>query len=75
MKNTHRFTIIIEKDEQGYYAYCPQLQGCYSQGDTYEEALDNISDAIKLHMEDRKERSEEWEEPGTVNVTSLELAI
>lgn len=75
MKNTHRFTIIIEKDEHGYYAYCPQLQGCYSQGDSYEEALENIEDAIRLHLEDRKERREKWEEPGTVNVTSLELAI
>lgn len=45
--------IIIEKDEDGYFAMCPALQGCYSQGDTYEEALENIKDAIQLHIEDQ----------------------
>lgn len=75
MKAKHHFTIIIEKDRNGYYAYCPQLQGCYAQGETYEDALENISDAIKLHIEDRKACEEEWEQPEMVNVTSLELAI
>ncbi|HEY0072161.1 MAG TPA: type II toxin-antitoxin system HicB family antitoxin [Chloroflexia bacterium] len=45
--------VVIEKDSDGYFAYCPSLQGCYSQGDTYEEALANIEDAIRLHIEDR----------------------
>jgi predicted RNase H-like HicB family nuclease len=45
--------VIIEKDEEGYFAYCPSLQGCYTQGDSYEEIIDNIKDAISLHLEDR----------------------
>ena len=45
--------VVIEKDADGYFAHCPQLQGCYTQGDTYEEAIANIRDAIKLHIEDR----------------------
>lgn len=45
--------IVIEKDEDGYFVSCPVLQGCYSQGDSYEEAVDNIEDAIRLHIEDR----------------------
>lgn len=49
MHTKYFFTIVIEKDKDGYYAYCPQLQGCYSQGDTYEETLENIEDVIKLH--------------------------
>lgn len=44
---------IIEKDEDGYIAYCPQLQGCYVQGDSYEEAVKNLQDAMKLHIDDR----------------------
>jgi predicted RNase H-like HicB family nuclease len=44
---------VIEKDEDGYFVSCPVLQGCYSQGDSYEEAVDNIEDAIRLHIEDR----------------------
>lgn len=45
--------IIIEGDAEGYFVSCPALQGCYSQGDTYEEAVENIKDAIRLHIEDR----------------------
>jgi predicted RNase H-like HicB family nuclease len=45
--------IIIERDAEGFYVYCPPLQGCYSQGDTYDEALSNIKDAIQLHLEER----------------------
>lgn len=52
--DTNKFllSIVIEKDSDGYYAYCPALQGCYTQGDSYEEALENIRDAIHLHIED-----------------------
>ncbi|HAX99080.1 MAG TPA: hypothetical protein DCY12_09405, partial [Candidatus Atribacteria bacterium] len=47
--------ILIEKDENGIYiASCPALQGCYSQGDTVDEALQNIKDAIQLHIEARQ---------------------
>lgn len=53
--NTYRFAIVIEKDTDGYAAFCPDLQGCYSQGDTYEEVLSNIRDAVRLHLEDRLE--------------------
>jgi predicted RNase H-like HicB family nuclease len=45
--------IVIEKDSDGYFAYCPALQGCYTQGETYEETLENIQDAIRLHIQDR----------------------
>ena len=37
-----RFSVVIEKDKDGYFASSPELQGCYVQGDTYEEALENI---------------------------------
>jgi predicted RNase H-like HicB family nuclease len=43
--------IVIERDADGSYVSCPPLQGCYSQGDTYDEALSNIKDAIQLHLE------------------------
>ncbi|OPX23782.1 MAG: hypothetical protein B1H03_00610 [Planctomycetales bacterium 4484_113] len=50
----YRFTILMERDEDGVYvASCPALQGCHSQGDTYEQAVENIRDAIKLHIESR----------------------
>jgi len=56
---TYRFKIIVERDEDGIYiASCPALQGCYSQGDTYEEAVENLKDAIRLHIEARRELGE-----------------
>jgi len=53
----YRFPAVIEKDEDGWFAMCPGLQGCCTQGDTYEEALENIKDAIRLHVEDRLEEN------------------
>ncbi|MCL4459618.1 MAG: type II toxin-antitoxin system HicB family antitoxin [Chloroflexi bacterium] len=51
----YRFTILVEQDEDGVYiASCPALQGCYSQGETYEEAVTNLKDAIRLHIEARQ---------------------
>ena len=54
-----KFRIIIEQDEDGIYIVsCPSLQGCYSQGETIAEAIENIKDAISLHIEARKELGE-----------------
>ncbi|HHT10655.1 MAG TPA: type II toxin-antitoxin system HicB family antitoxin [Candidatus Atribacteria bacterium] len=51
----YKYRILIEKDENGIYiASCPALQGCYSQGGTVDEALQNIKDAIQLHIEARQ---------------------
>ena len=50
--------VQIEKDNDGYFAVCPSLQDCYAQGETYEQVIDNIRDAIRLHIEDRLARAE-----------------
>jgi len=71
----YRFSVVIEKDNDGYYAFSPELQGCYSQGDTYEETLENIRDAIRLHVEDRLEIGEEVPQPESVSLTSLDVAV
>lgn len=47
---SYQVSIIIEKDEDGYYAYCPQLEGCQSQGNTIEEAKINIQESIELYL-------------------------
>ena len=44
-------SVVIEKDEHGFYAWCPELKGCQSQGDTIEETLANIKEAIELYLE------------------------
>ncbi len=69
------FKVILEPDEtDGYVVSCPSLPGCHSQGDTVEEALANIKEAIELCIEDMAERGEEIPDPsgtliGTVVIT------
>lgn len=72
---SYRFSVVIKKDEDGYFAFCHELQGCYTQGDTYEEALENVEDAISLHVKDRLEAGEELPEVEFVSLTSLEVAV
>ena len=70
-----KVSIVVEKNKNGYYAYCPELQGCYSQGDTYEEAVENIRDAIKLHIEDRLEQGEEIQQSEITSIANIEVAV
>lgn len=73
--STYKFSVVIEKDIDGYFAFCPELQGCYTQGDTYEEVIENIKDAIRLHIEDRLENSEEIPQAESVSLTLMEVAV
>ncbi len=45
------YKVALRRTEDGYSVSCPALPGCWSQGDTEEEALDNIRDAIKEYLE------------------------
>jgi predicted RNase H-like HicB family nuclease len=52
--NEFEFTVVIERDEDGrFLAICPALQGCYTEGETEQEALELIEDAMRLHIEHR----------------------
>ena len=72
--NNYRFPIIIEQDADGYFVRCPELQGCYSQGATYEEAMVHIKDAIKLHIQDRIAEREKMPRAMSLSVGSIEVA-
>ena len=72
---TYKFSVVVEKDNEGYFALCPELQGCYTQGATYEKVLENIRDAIQLHVEDRLEAGEEIPQMESVSLTSMEVAV
>ncbi|MBW4633093.1 MAG: type II toxin-antitoxin system HicB family antitoxin [Iphinoe sp. HA4291-MV1] len=48
---SYKVSIVIEQDEYGYYAYCPELPGCQSQGDSLEEVQANIKEAVELYIE------------------------
>lgn len=61
---SYDYKVIIEPDETGgYVVTCPSLQGCYSQGETIEEALENIREVILLCIEDLEAEGEEIPDP------------
>ena len=74
MKN-NKLSIIIEQDENGFFASCPDLQGCYSQGETYEEVMLNIKDAVKLHLQDLIEKNEELPESKSISLSTVEVSV
>ena len=51
----NEFTAIIERDEDWYVAYCPEIPGANGQGRTKEEAKESLAEAILLILEDRRE--------------------
>ncbi len=70
----YHFAVVVEKDENGYFAYVPELQGCYTQGSTFEDTMSNIKDAIKLHVEDRVENGEPVPSADMVSLSTVEVA-
>jgi antitoxin HicB len=53
------FPVILKEEEQGGYTVInPAIEGCYSQGETTEEALNNIREATELCLEEATERNE-----------------
>ena len=73
VEQVYRFPVVIERDSDGYVATCPDLQGCYSQGDTYVEVLENIRSAIRLHIGDRIAENEEVEQSSAVSISTVEV--
>ena len=71
----HNFSVVIERDEDGYFVHCPELSGCHSQGDTYEEALANIQEAIQAYVEDMVASNEEIPQQHPVSVSSVAVTI
>ncbi len=72
---TFTLPIIVERDESGYFATCPSLQGCCTQGETYQEVLENIEDAIRLHIEDRLANVEPVPQKEFVSLTTLRVSL
>ena len=77
MPRKHVFQVIVEQDEAGYFvAECPALRACYTQGKTYEEAIENIKDVIVLCLEDLKSRRKKIpRQPEIIGIKRLEIAV
>ncbi len=66
------FNVTVDRDEDGVWIVaCPCIPGCISQGDTREEALENIRDAIRVCLEVRAEQGM----PLTVETRQVEVVI
>ncbi len=56
---TYRYTIILEREaDGGFHAFCPTLKGCHSQGDSLDEAVANMREAIEAYLESVKANGE-----------------
>ena len=68
-------SIVIEKDADGYYAYCPELSGCQTQGDTFEKVSKNIREAIQLYLETLSAKEKRKLLKREIYTTHIEVAI
>jgi predicted RNase H-like HicB family nuclease len=71
---TCKLTAIIEQDKDGVFAYCPELKGCHTQGDSVEKALANLREAAELYLETLKPAELRRLNAKTILSTSLEVA-
>jgi predicted RNase H-like HicB family nuclease len=74
MKRTHQLTAIIEREDSGYVALCPELD-IASQGDTVEQARANLQEAVELFFEVAEPSEIKNRLHGEVFVTRLEVAV
>jgi predicted RNase H-like HicB family nuclease len=56
---TSRYTVVLHPGEEGFAVSCPGLPGCWSQGATEEESLENIQDAIREYLAAVRESTNE----------------
>jgi predicted RNase H-like HicB family nuclease len=66
--------ILLPQPEGGYFVQCPTLPGCYSQGDSVEEAMTNIREAIELAIEDLIATGQPMPQTGAPIFTEITIA-
>jgi len=71
------FKVLLKPDEEtgGYVVSCPVLPGCYTQGDTIDEALENIKEAILLCLEDIRAQNQSIPDMSGVLISSVAVAV
>jgi antitoxin HicB len=70
----YEYYVVIEQDEDGRYVIsCPALPGCHTEGETYEEAVEMMKDAMSLYLKDMSE--DEIPSPDSVKIERLRVAV
>ncbi len=72
---SYNLNVIVEKDEEGYYAYCPELEGCQTQGDTLDETMVNIKEAIDLYLETLNDEEKKEIIKNEIYITNYEVKV
>ncbi len=73
MKHTFAVVLTPDPDDGGYVVTVPALPGCITEGDTYEEALQNARDAITLYLEYMRDKGEPIDEVPPSTITFVEV--
>lgn len=72
---SYKVSVVIEKDDHGYYAYSPELKGCQSQGDSLDEVMTNIKEAVELYLETLSEDERKALLSKEILTASLEVEV
>jgi predicted RNase H-like HicB family nuclease len=73
-KKVFKYPVIIEKAKNNYSAYSPDLPGCIAAGQTVEETLEHMKEAIQFHIEGLKQEGIQIPKP-SIQITYIEIAI
>jgi len=69
-----KYTVILEREtDGGYHAFVPALHGCHSQGDSLDEAVENVREAMELYLESLRDAGEPMPVEG-IYVKPVEVA-
>ncbi|MDC4204129.1 MAG: type II toxin-antitoxin system HicB family antitoxin [Candidatus Manganitrophus sp.] len=72
---SYKVSVVIEKDDHGYYAYSPELEGCQSQGDSLDEVMTNIKEAVEFYLETLSEDERKALLSKEILTASLEVEV
>lgn len=72
---SYKVSVVIEKDEYGYYAYAPLLSGCQTQADTLDDVLINMKEATELYLETLNEEEKKAALSKAILTTTLEVEL
>jgi predicted RNase H-like HicB family nuclease len=70
--------VVVEQDEDGVYiASCPALEGCHAQGNTFEEAMENIKDVIEMCIAELKDEKKKFDPkfPEIIALKHIEIMV
>ena len=71
----HRFSVVVEKDKHGYFAFCPELQGCYTQGTPTKRRWRTFTMRSIFTSRDRKASGEELPQAEQISLTYFDIAV